>query len=151
MKGKTFCIPDDDSTTGLLFPRMAARKAGLDWAKDVTVVKSGNHLQVLRDLASKRCQAGGTSSGAFLNAVSQGIEVSTLRQIAITGRSQQDTIVAGPGVSKVELEALKAALFAFKPVGGESGAIERVTGFVEASPGDYAVLRELIAEEDAPR
>ena len=151
LKGKTFCIPDDDSTTGLLFPRMAARKAGLDWAKDVTVVKSGNHLQVLRDLASKRCQAGGTSSGAFLNAVSQGIEVSTLRQIAITGRSPQDTIVAGPGVSKVELEALKAALFAFKPVGGESGAIERVTGFVEASPGDYAVLRELIAEEDAPR
>ena len=151
LKGKTFCIPDDDSTTGLLFPRMAARKAGLDWAKDVTVVKSGNHLQVLRDLANKRCQAGGTYSGAFLNAVSQGIEVSTLRQIAITGRSPQDTIVAGPAVSKSELDALKVALFAFKPAGGESGSIERVTGFVEASPGDYAALRELISLEDAPR
>lgn len=50
-----------------------------------------------------------------------------------------------------ELDVLKAALFAFKPVGGESGSIERVTGFVEASPTDYAVLREVIALEDAPR
>ena len=115
------------------------------------MVKSGNHLQVLRDLANKRCQAGGTYSGAFLNAVTQGIEVSMLRQIAITGRSPQDTIVAGPGVPAADLESLKAALFAFKPVGGESGSIERVTGFVEASPTDYAVLREVIALEDAPR
>ncbi|MDP3238306.1 MAG: PhnD/SsuA/transferrin family substrate-binding protein [Myxococcales bacterium] len=151
LKGKTFCIPDDESTTGLLYPRMAARKAGLDWAKDVTVVKSGNHLQVLRDLADKRCQAGGTYSGVFVNAVTQGIDVSLLRQIAITGRSPQDTIVAGPGVPAAEREALKAALFAFTPVGGESGSIERVTGFVEASPDDYAVLREVISTEDAPR
>ncbi|MBM4780410.1 MAG: phosphate/phosphite/phosphonate ABC transporter substrate-binding protein [Archangiaceae bacterium] len=149
LKGKTVCVPDDDSTTGLLFPRMAARKAGLDWEKDVTVVKSGNHLQVLRDLASKRCQAGGTYSGAFVNAVTQGIDVSQLRQIAITGRSPQDTIVAGPGAPAKEVDALKAALFAFKPAADESGSIERATTFIEPSPRDYAALREVIALEDA--
>lgn len=149
LKGKTFCIPDDDSTTGLLFPRMAARKAGLDWAKDVTVVKSGNHLQVLRDLASKRCQAGGTYSGAFVNAVTQGIDVSTMRQVAITGRSPQDTIVAGPLVPAAELDAVKAALFAFKPRADAVASIERISGFAEPSPDDYASLRELITLEDA--
>ncbi|MER2560902.1 MAG: PhnD/SsuA/transferrin family substrate-binding protein [Myxococcaceae bacterium] len=149
LKGKTFCVPDDDSTTGLLFPRMAARKAGLDWEKDVTVVKSGNHLQVLRDLANKRCQAGGTYSGAFVNAVTQGIDVSQLRQIAITGRSPQDSIVAGPTVPAADVAAMKAALFAFQPGADEGGAIERVSTFVEPSPGDYAALREVIALEDA--
>ncbi|MBL8918381.1 MAG: PhnD/SsuA/transferrin family substrate-binding protein [Myxococcaceae bacterium] len=148
LKGRTFCIPDEDSTTGNLFPRMAARRAGLDWGKDVTVVKSGNHLQVLRDLASRRCAAGGTYSGAFVNAVTQGIDVSTLRQIAITGRSPQDTIVAGPGVAEAELPSLKRALFSYKAPPEAAGAIERITGFIEPSRDDYATLREAIAADE---
>jgi phosphonate transport system substrate-binding protein len=46
LKGKTLCAPDAESTTGMLFPRVAARKAGLDFEKDVKVEFSGNHLQV---------------------------------------------------------------------------------------------------------
>lgn len=149
LKGKIFCIPDEDSTTGSLFPRMAARKAGLDWAKDLTVVKSGNHLQVLRDITSGKCAAGGTYSGAFVNAVTQGIDVSILQQIAITGRSPQDTIVAGPQVPASEVAAMKRALFSFKPPAEAGASIERISGFVEPSPDDYATLREVLAVEDA--
>ena len=105
LKGKTLCVPDLESTTGALFPRLAMQKAGLDWSKDVTVVLSGNHLQVLRDLLAHKCEAGGTYSGVFASAVTQGVDVSVLRQVAVTGRSPQDAVVAGPGVPKAEADA----------------------------------------------
>ncbi|MBE2250500.1 MAG: PhnD/SsuA/transferrin family substrate-binding protein, partial [Myxococcus sp.] len=150
LKGKTLCVPDEDSTTGMLFPRLAVRKAGLDWAQDITVVKSGNHLQVLRDLAERRCQAGGTYSGAFVNAVTQGVNVASLRQIAITGRSPQDAIVAGPGVPAEERAQLEAALFSYRPPERSGATMETITGFVAPKPEDYASLRELVALEDQP-
>ncbi len=153
LKGKRVCIPDEDSTTGLLFPRFAARKAGLDWARDITVVKSGNHLQVLRDLAAGKCEAGGTYQGAFVNAVTLGVDVSRLRQIAITGRSPQDTVVAGPGVSPADATAMQQALYSFDPTahGGHLGTIERVSGFTEVEEQDFAALRELVKTEDVAR
>jgi len=152
LKGKRVCVPDDESTTGLLFPRFAARRAGVDWEHDLTVVHSGNHLQVLRDLAAGKCEAGGTYQGAYVNAVTQGVDVSTLRQIAVTGRAPQDTLVAGPAASEEEAEALKKALFSWKPsrAAEAQGTIERVSGFAEVKPEDFASLREMIDAEDAP-
>ena len=154
LKGKRVCVPDDQSTTGLLLPRYAARRAGVDWEKEVTVVHSGNHLQVLRDLAARKCEAGGTYQGAFVNAVTQGVDVSMLRQIAITGRSPQDTLVAGPAASKKDIEAFKAALFTFAPQAGRPGeslgTIERITGFAPVKPEDFTALREMMDAEGAP-
>lgn len=95
-----------ESTTGALFPRLAMRQAGLDWAKDVTVVLSGNHLQVLRDLLAHKWEAGGTYSGVISSAVTQGVDVSALRQVAVTGRSPQDAVVAGAGVPAAEATKL---------------------------------------------
>jgi serine/threonine-protein kinase len=149
LKGKTLCVPDLESTTGALFPRQAMRKAGLDWAKDVTVVMSGNHLQVLRDLLAHKCDAGGTYSGVLVSAVTQGVDVAALRQVAVTGRSPQDAVVAGPGVPKAEAEALKKALLSYKPAEGSrvTSMLEHITGFVPARPEDYAALREVLAAE----
>lgn len=147
LKGKTLCAPDAESTTGLLFPRAAARKAGLDWEKDVTVVFSGNHLQVLRDVLAGRCQAGATYSGALLNAVTQGVEVSGLRQVALTGHSPQDAIVAGPAVPPEARAKVLEALRSYRPPAGHPGAVERISGFVPARPEDYASVRELVQLE----
>lgn len=149
VRGKRLCVPNLQSTTGALFPRLAMQKAGLDWSKDVTLVVSGNHLQVLRDLLAHRCDVGGTYSGAFASAVTQGVDVSALRQVAVTGRSPQDAIVAGAGVSKAEAELLQRALLSYHPPSGAgvTSMMERITGFAAARPEDFAVLREVIAAE----
>jgi phosphonate transport system substrate-binding protein len=153
LKGKTLCAPDAESTTGMLFPRIAARKAGLDFDKDLTVVFSGNHLQVLRDVLAGRCQAGATYSGALLNAVTQGVEVSGLRQLALTGHSPQDAIVAGPEVPKARADAFLEALRSYKPPvdrPGGAGSVERISGFAPVRPEDYATVRELVHLENSP-
>ena len=147
LKGKTLCVPDLESTTGALFPRLAMQKAGLDWEKDITVVLSGNHLQVLRDLLEHKCEAGGTYSGAFASAVTQGVDVTSLRQVAVTGRSPQDAMVAGAGVPKAEIEALQRALLSYKPPAANALTMERITGFAAARPEDFAALREVLAAE----
>ncbi len=154
LKGKTLCVPDAESTTGFLFPRAAVRKAGLDWSKDVKVTLSGNHLQVLRDVTEGRCQAGATYSAALLSAVTQGVETSGLRQVALTGHAPQDAIVAGPLVSADDSARLREALLRYRPPGARptgAGSMERISGFVAARPEDYATLRELVQLEDAAR
>ena len=149
LKGKTLCVPDLESTTGALFPRQALRRAGLDWAKDITVVVSGNHLQVLRDLVAHKCDAGGTYSSILVSAVTQGVDVAALRQVAVTGRSPQDAVVAGAGVPKEQADALARALLSYKPPAGAglNSMMERITGFAPAKPEDYAVLRESLGSE----
>ncbi len=149
LKGKTLCVPDLQSTTGALFPRLAMQKAGLDWSKDVTVIVSGNHLQVLRDLLAHKCEAGGTYSGMFASAVTQGVDVASLRQVAVTGRSPHDAIVAGAGVSTQEVELLQRALLSYHPPtgAGVNSMMERITGFAIARPEDFAALREAISTE----
>jgi len=151
LKGKRVCIPDESSTTGVLFPRLALKRAGVDWTKDITIVKSGNHLQVMRDLLAKKCDAGGTYSGAFISAVTQGVNPASLRQLAITGRAPQDTIAVGPLVDKADAELVTKALYAFDPkaeTGSAAlGTIEMVTGFGPVKTEDYAVLRELVKEQ----
>jgi ABC-type phosphate/phosphonate transport system substrate-binding protein len=102
----------------------------------------------MRDLKERKCDAGGTYSGAFISAVTQGVNPASLRQLAITGRAPQDTIAAAPLVDKGDLELLTRALFAFDPQSETGkpvlGSIEMVTGFGPVKPEDYAVLRELV-------
>ncbi len=152
LKGKSLCVPDAESTTGMLFPQVAARKAGLDWSKDVTVVTSGNHLQVLRDVLEGRCQAGATYSAALLSAVTQGVEATGLRQVALTGHAPQDSIVAGPGVAPADAAALLEAVLSYRPPAEQPrGTMERISGFVSAREADYASVRELVELQDAKR
>lgn len=152
LKGKSLCVPDLESTTGMLFPQAAARKAGLDWAKDITIVSSGNHLQVLRDVLAGRCLAGATYSAALLNAVTQGVDATGLRQVALTGHAPQDSIVAGPKVPPAEAAALLKALLTYHPPADQprgTGTMERISGFVSARSEDYASMRELVELQDA--
>jgi ABC-type phosphate/phosphonate transport system substrate-binding protein len=103
-------------------------------------------LQVLRDVTEGKCAAGATYSAALLNAVTQGVEAIGLRQVAITGHSPQDSIVAGPKVPEREGKKLLDALLTYKPPADRptgSGSVERISGFVAAKPQDYASVREM--------
>ncbi|MEN9796570.1 MAG: phosphate/phosphite/phosphonate transporter substrate-binding protein [Pseudomonadota bacterium] len=151
LKGKTLCVPDRDSTTGMLLPRVAARAAGMDLEREVTIAVSGNHLQVMRDVLGGRCQAGATYSAAQSNAVKQGVDVSALRQVAITGHAPQDGVVAGPTVSTADAAGLRQALLSYRPPRGQAGSkggMERISGFVTARAEDYASIRALLELED---
>jgi phosphonate transport system substrate-binding protein len=151
LKGKTLCVPDRESTTGMLLPRVAAKAAGMELDKDVTIAVSGNHLQVMRDVLGGRCQAGATYSAAQSNAVKQGVDVSALRQVAITGHAPQDGVVAGPGIPPADAEGLRQALLSYRPAQGASGSkggMERISGFVTAKPEDFSSVRELVTLED---
>jgi phosphate/phosphite/phosphonate ABC transporter binding protein len=146
LKGKTLCVPDRESTTGMLLPRVAARAVGMDLDKEVTITVSGNHLQVMRDVLGGRCQAGATYSAAQSNAVKQGVDVSALRQVAITGHAPQDGVVAGPTVAAADTAGLKQALLSYRPQGQRpgSGGMEKISGFVTAKPEDFASVRKLL-------
>jgi ABC-type phosphate/phosphonate transport system substrate-binding protein len=107
---------------------------------------------VLRDVLAGKCQAGATYSGALLNAVTQGVEVSGLRQVALTGHSPQDASVAGPTVAPEAAEQLLEALRSYKPQTEHlAGSVERISGFVPARPEDHASIRELVQLESGPK
>ena len=99
-----------------------------------------------------KCDAGGTYSSILVSAVTQGLDVAALRQVAVTGRSPQDAVVAGAGVPKAQAEVLARALLSYKPPAGAgvSSMMERITGFAPAKPEDYAALRESLAFEAEP-
>ncbi len=148
LKGKTFCYPDKKSTSGYLLPRAAMRQAGLDPDVDVIAHFSGNHTQVIKDLAADVCPAGATYSGGYLAADRAGIKVARTRQLAITGRSPQDMVVASPTAPSGDRAILGAALLALDPkksLGQETvGVLERISGFSVPRLADYDALEKLL-------
>lgn len=151
-RGKVLCYTDENSTTGYMQPRHALRQAGIDPDKDLAGThRSGDHLQLLRDLNAGMCDLGGTYSGNYHSAAQKGISVSRLRVITITGRSPQDAIVAGPFVDPKDKALLRRALLAFdaeEDLGlPHVGQIERINGFAKGSDDDYTSLRKALEEE----
>lgn len=145
LQGATICFTDLSSTTGWLLPRALLAAEGVVLADEHHL--SGNHLQALRDLQAGTCEVAATYSGAWLGADRAGIPVGNLRVLALTGRSPQDAMVAGPQAHPSEKAALKAALLDFEEPGAKG--VERITGFEESAPEAYDALRA--ASELEPR
>ena len=143
LRGKRFCYADQKSTTGYLFPRAALRKAGIDPDRDVISHFSGNHIAVLRDLAAGVCDAGAVYSGGYLAADRAGVPVQRLRQLALTGRSPQDAVCAGPKLPATLRAQLKGALLRYdgKKHGSMEGQVERISGFAPIRDADYESVR----------
>ncbi len=143
LRGKRFCYADQKSTTGYVFPRAALRKAGMDPDRDVISHFSGNHIAVLRDLAAGVCDAGAVYSGGYLAADRAGVPVQRLRQLAMTGRSPQDAVCAGPKVPVALRQQLKKVLLSYdgKAHGSMNGRVERISGFAPIRDADYDNVR----------
>lgn len=58
LKGKKFCRPDAESTSGWIVPSITLKAAGLDPETDLTIVDSGNHDGVVTGVYNKDCDAG---------------------------------------------------------------------------------------------
>jgi phosphonate transport system substrate-binding protein len=154
LKGHTFCYPDVKSTTGYLLPRAAMREAGLAPDVDVVAHISGNHTQVIKDLANNVCSAGATYSGGYLAADRAGIQVGRVRQLAMTGRSPQDMVVASPTAPSADRALFGAALLTLDPrtsLGHDTvGVLERISGFTVPRLADYDALEKLVPPPAPP-
>jgi phosphate/phosphite/phosphonate ABC transporter binding protein len=153
LKGKRWCFPDEDSTTGYVLPRGALVKAGLNPDVDVEKVRSGNHLQTLKDILSGKCDFGGTYSGNYINARTKGVKVAQLRQIAITGRAPNDAVVSRPGLPTSDAELVTKAVLAFNPreeLGRATvGPSARISGFQQAHLTDWDDLKTSLQQMQA--
>lgn len=151
LRGKTFCFPDRNSTTGHFLPRVYIRRH-VDQAQTFIgeIHWSGNHLQVLRDLMAGRCDASATYNGSFLTADQYGIPVGRFRTIAVTGYIPHGTVIASPALSDEEAEAVQSALLKFAPtehVDGQPskiGTTLKLTGFSRADQEAYDELRRAV-------
>jgi phosphonate transport system substrate-binding protein len=65
VKGKRFAFGDPGSTSGSLIPRLALKKAGLDWEKDVQYNFTGHHDAVLAAVAGGKADIGAIDSAIF--------------------------------------------------------------------------------------
>ncbi|MFZ9888318.1 MAG: phosphate/phosphite/phosphonate ABC transporter substrate-binding protein [Myxococcota bacterium] len=152
--GRTLCYGDESSTTGYKLPRSALRKAGVDPDRHLGGThRSGNHLQVLRDVLAGRCDVGGVYSGVYQTAPSSGVHTAQLRILAVTGRVPQDAMSAGPKTPIADRDLVRRALLELDPrrdLGtAKLGELERISGFAKGSDEDYASLRRLLQEEAA--
>lgn len=58
LKGKKFCRPDAESTSGWIVPSITLKAAGVDPETDLTVVDLGNHDGVVTGVYNGDCDAG---------------------------------------------------------------------------------------------
>jgi phosphate/phosphite/phosphonate ABC transporter binding protein len=138
LRGEKVCLTDPDSVTGWQLPMEYAREKGLDLQRDLTIHRSGNHEQVLRDLLAGNCAVAATYLANLTSGNERGIRVSQLRVLDTTGITPNDGIVAGPSADAELRAALRAALGRFDPERDAGvahvGNVERITGFRVVGP-----------------
>ena len=112
---------------------------------------SGNHLQLIKDVISGRCDVGGTFTAAYMAAESVDIQSAQARVLAITGRTPHDAIVAGPNIPDDLTEQVRAALLDFDPMRESGkpalGQVERITGFSQVDDDVYEPVRKALDAE----
>jgi phosphate/phosphite/phosphonate ABC transporter binding protein len=151
-QGARFCFTDRDSTSGYLLPRLAIQEAGFDPDAFVGAVRwSGDHLLALRDILDGHCDVVATYNGALVSADRQGIRVSRLRPLLLTGQVPQDVLVVSPALAPELRDALRDAIEGFEP--SESLGVERVgevlrlTGYAPFDAAPFDALEALVDQE----
>jgi phosphate/phosphite/phosphonate ABC transporter binding protein len=149
LPGHTICLTDLNSTTGWNLPRAYLTERGVDLESDLTVVRSGNHLQAIEDLLDGRCEVAATYQDAIRGASTQGLEVGRLTILVTTGRAPHDAFVVPPAADPVETQRIRAALLAYEP-DEDVDAVEQITGFAEADDSAFDDLRKAYAAAADP-
>jgi ABC-type phosphate/phosphonate transport system substrate-binding protein len=149
LKGQTLCLTDPSSATGFALPQRWLVDEGLDPERDLRAIHlSGDHHQVIVDVANGTCTAGAVYSGALRSGIDAGVPVHMIRQAEIIGYTPNDAVCAGPLTDPQLAEDIKVALLAFRPedVTGDRvvGKRQRITGFGEVILKEYEPLRRAL-------
>ena len=152
LKGKSFCYVDHESTSGYLLPRLFLRKQGLDPDRLFASVRfSGDHIAVMKDVVSGRCDAGAIYSGAMNVAYQHGVASSRLRLLTPVGQLPYDLICASPRLPAKLIRSLQRALLELNPkrdLGRDVvGDTFRISGFTKPHLADFEGVREAARAE----
>jgi len=114
LAGKTFCRPDEFSTSGWIIPMITMRAAGLDPDTDLAeIVDAGGHSGVVRAVYDGDCDAGATFVDARNNIAEESPDVNEVVVVLATSDPiPNDTIAFHPDVPEEVRTAIVEAFLA---------------------------------------
>jgi phosphate/phosphite/phosphonate ABC transporter binding protein len=147
--GKRIAFVDRASASGYLFPLARLISAGLDPGRDLAKASFvEDHVEVLRQVAVGEADVGASFYGALRAARIQGLDTSSLRVIAITGRIPYDALVVREGL---EPDLVRAISDSFQDLNTttESGRrslayLTDFDGFVPTRDSFYDSIRSVL-------
>jgi phosphonate transport system substrate-binding protein len=147
--GKTFCRPDEFSTSGWIIPSILLRAEGLDPDTDLTEIKdAGGHDGVVRAVYNGECDAGSTFGDARDLLLEEFPDVKEkVVVIATTDPIPNDTVAFGTDVPEEIRTAITDALIAMtedETTLAMLGDLYRWTGLEVVDDSFYDPFRQLL-------
>lgn len=143
VKGKRFAFGDAGSTSGSLIPRLALKRAGLDWEKDVVYNFTGHHDAVLAAVAGGKADIGAIDSAIFEGQLQSKMpaEFEKVRVVWVSEELYQYPWAARGDLDSSVAEKLQKAFLEItdKDVLDALGGADK---FVAADDAKYAPIRE---------
>lgn len=147
LKDKRIAFVSEDSTSGYLFPVAYLQENGID-VDDYfdKVVFAGDHLRAINMLLTGEVDAAATFSNIFSPARADGIDVGSLRVLAITGRIPYDAVCARPGLDRKLVEEVAMHLFHLNSTTAQGRANLRkvvvdINGWIYTRDSEYDSVR----------
>jgi phosphonate transport system substrate-binding protein len=150
LKGKTFTIVDELSTSGYLFPRYLFKKAGIDLQQDLTLKIGGSHQQVLQAVLDGKTTAGAISSILYNEAVAQG-RINKNDIVILNSDYTNYRIPSGPIVLRKDIQAYDALRVedAFLTIAEDNPLVLNTLdtgGFAKVTDNTYQLIRDITQE-----
>ncbi|MFK7929777.1 MAG: serine/threonine-protein kinase [Myxococcota bacterium] len=152
LQGKRFCFTDPTSSTGYHLPRRWMQEHGLDPDTGLgTIHMSGNHHQVISDVADGTCDAGATFTAALRSAYDVELDVARTRQLDVTGHTPSDALCARLGKNTQTIKRVGEIMLAWKPANDAKFLGDRLhlSGFRPDEDATFEDLRRTL-DPDQP-
>ena len=108
LRGRTFCFPDPNSTSGYVFPRALIRKKGHDPDRFFgQMQQGGSHFRCLRRVVSGHADAAAVSSSEVAASRRAAFPLSRIKIVAKTERIPWDAYCARSGLPAQAAERLR--------------------------------------------
>ena len=137
IKGKCFAFGSEMSTQGHLIPRKMMEKEGVDLDDLKKYIYTGSHLNAVKAVLNRECDAGGIQDIMANRLASEG----QIKIIKISGSYPSSLIAYNKSLDSKTVESVKAALLAFEPMGKHRGML--IDWDKTEMPLGFTVLNEL--------
>ncbi len=147
LKGKTFCRPDQLSTSGWIIPSILLKANKIDPATDLKqVVDVGGHDAVVENVYNKNCDAGATFDDARANVEKKYPDVrDKVVVIAYSAAIPNDTVSFVPSMDAKQRETIVKALLDIAADKANADMLRKVynwTGLAEAKDAFFDDFRQ---------
>lgn len=149
LAGRRLAFVDPSSASGYLYPVAALQAAGMT-LRDLGEARFlKDHVAVVRAVIEGKVDAGATYSAALDQARRQGLDVGSLRILAIAGRVPFDAIALHPDIAPAFVERVAGALTSLDTAteAGRAALADAapVNGWVRTYDAFYDPVRQVLA------